>query len=328
MDKQKEVTFMMETEGSSSQLLASDSLNDGFEQSMRIAVDRIMNKLIPSYVTLDDEALALITNCTTEFLSSITCEALTNARLDLTNNATGENVLNSVRSLGYESYVKPLQTFMTKNEQHLEFCELCNQFSDTKNGSSMNGKNGNEKGQKGKRGRKRPLPQQTSSEDKVPSVDNIIPTSSSSVGAQVLPTVATPADGNGSTEVKKRRKGNKFDTQSASNDKSSQEIINKDGVEVAANGKRKGGRRSKNKDGNPSFGTMNSTTSIIPPIVTKQKEKQNKSNRKNWLDPEFIEEFRKKMEEGFEAADHTTFLKKLSKELNLSLKIVTTQFEV
>lgn len=327
MDKQKEVTFMMETEGTSSQLLASDSLNDGFEQSMRIAVDRIMNKLIPSYVTLDDEALALITNCTTEFLSSITCEALTNARLDLTNNATGENVLNSVRSLGYESYVKPLQTFMTKNEQHIEFCELCNQFSDTKNGSSMNGKNGNEKGQKGKRGRKRPLPQQTNNEEKSPTTDNSIPPSSSSVGAQVLRNVATPVDGNGSSvEVKKRRKGNKVDT--TSNDKASQEIINMDGVEVVANGKRKGGRRSKNKDGDPSNGTMNSTTSIIPPIVTKQKEKQNKSNRKNWLDPEFIEEFRKKMEEGFEAADHTTFLKKLSKELNLSLKIVTTQFEV
>jgi len=74
-------------------------------------VGRIMKSHLPENVKISREARYSVQECVTEFIGLITTEAVDRLQQDRRKTITGDDVLSSIRALGFSDYETPLQTF-------------------------------------------------------------------------------------------------------------------------------------------------------------------------------------------------------------------------
>ncbi|CAI9088216.1 OLC1v1022491C1 [Oldenlandia corymbosa var. corymbosa] len=76
-----------------------------------------MRKILPPHAKISDECKELVQACTSEFISFITSEANERSQRDCRKTIKAEDVLFSLRHLGFDSYVDPLTSYLNKYRQ-------------------------------------------------------------------------------------------------------------------------------------------------------------------------------------------------------------------
>uniref|UniRef100_A0AC34RLM4 Transcription factor CBF/NF-Y/archaeal histone domain-containing protein n=1 Tax=Panagrolaimus sp. JU765 TaxID=591449 RepID=A0AC34RLM4_9BILA len=85
------------------------------ERFMPIAnISRIMKRILPERAKLSKEAKECIQECVTEFFLFITSEAAEKCNNEKRKTITGEDLLNSMETLGFDEYLPTLKTFLKK----------------------------------------------------------------------------------------------------------------------------------------------------------------------------------------------------------------------
>ncbi|XP_067933691.1 uncharacterized protein [Watersipora subatra] len=77
-------------------------------------VARIMKKAIPSSGKISKEAKECCQECVSEFISFITSEASDRCAQEKRKTINGEDILYAMSTLGFDSYVEPLKTYLHK----------------------------------------------------------------------------------------------------------------------------------------------------------------------------------------------------------------------
>lgn len=73
---------------------------------------RIMKRAIPGTGKISKEARACVQECTSEFIGFVTNEANERIELDKRRTISGEDVVDSLRALGFDSYSKILSVYL------------------------------------------------------------------------------------------------------------------------------------------------------------------------------------------------------------------------
>ncbi|XP_019198523.1 PREDICTED: nuclear transcription factor Y subunit B-8-like [Ipomoea nil] len=88
------------------------------ERSLPVAnVSRIMKKALPPNAKISLEAKDFVQECATEFISFITNEASERGQIEKRKTLTGDDVLNSLDTLGFEDYGEPLRAYLMKYKE-------------------------------------------------------------------------------------------------------------------------------------------------------------------------------------------------------------------
>ena len=77
-------------------------------------ISRIMKRVLPERAKLSKEAKECIQECVTEFFLFITSEAAEKCNIEKRKTITGEDLLNSMECLGFETYLPVLKLFMKR----------------------------------------------------------------------------------------------------------------------------------------------------------------------------------------------------------------------
>jgi len=77
-------------------------------------IAKIMKKGVPEKGKIAKDAKETIQECVSEFISFITSEASDRCLQEKRKTITGEDILLAMLTLGFDSYVEPLRTFLTK----------------------------------------------------------------------------------------------------------------------------------------------------------------------------------------------------------------------
>jgi nuclear transcription Y subunit beta len=349
---------------------SASSLNDLGSQKvesatdeLKVIVEMIMRKVVPSFISIDEDSLQMVTNCSLEFMSSLTSEALTTSTLKSRPFVKGEDLIESIRSLGYEDYVNSITVYSDKLNSHLTLCGQCQPnnvktpkekksnkraFAETATTSSAtqssSSKNTNIKGANdanngaddgGGGGEKKisyykrkKLEQAAAAAAAAVAAAGLAASIGSSDLAAVIQSIGTnnKDNNNNNPPLEKPKRGGKRTPKNSSS--SSSEPINSNSATVTTT--------SNNNNNNPtSSSVLNDQSSQSQPQQLQQpaKKKPSASSRKdqkaksNWLDPSYVEEFQKKMNEALLEANPTTFLKTLSKQMGLPSRMVTDHFD-
>lgn len=75
---------------------------------------RIMRSILPPHARIDDDAKETIQECVSEFISVITSEANEKCHQEYRKTITAEDLLSSLSTLGFDSYIEPLSIFLSK----------------------------------------------------------------------------------------------------------------------------------------------------------------------------------------------------------------------
>nr|GMD32065.1 nuclear transcription factor Y subunit B-3 [Ipomoea batatas] len=90
-----------------------------------------MKKALPDDANITAEAKVFVEECATEFISFITSEASERGQIEKRKTLTGDDVLNSLNTLGFGNYVEPLRTYLMKYKE--------NDFKEENKGSNSRG---------------------------------------------------------------------------------------------------------------------------------------------------------------------------------------------
>jgi histone H3/H4 len=86
-----------------------------FTLSYQIAnVSRIMKATVPPTAKIAKDAKECVQECVSEFISFITSEAAEKCQLEKRKTIGGEDILNAMRSLGFEDYAETLKVHLAK----------------------------------------------------------------------------------------------------------------------------------------------------------------------------------------------------------------------
>ena len=85
--------------------------------------------LLEDGVTIDNEALELIRECVAEFMSSLSCDAITMATQTGKRRVTGNDMVNSIKAFGFDDYVPSLEVYLHKFHLHTKHCQECSKIS-------------------------------------------------------------------------------------------------------------------------------------------------------------------------------------------------------
>ncbi|KMZ69292.1 Nuclear transcription factor Y subunit B [Zostera marina] len=75
-------------------------------------ISRIMRKAVPGNVKISKNSKDFVQECVSEFISFITSEASFKCKTEGRRTITGDDVLSSMESLGFEDYVKSLKSYL------------------------------------------------------------------------------------------------------------------------------------------------------------------------------------------------------------------------
>uniref|UniRef100_A0A914PEE9 Transcription factor CBF/NF-Y/archaeal histone domain-containing protein n=1 Tax=Panagrolaimus davidi TaxID=227884 RepID=A0A914PEE9_9BILA len=85
------------------------------ERFMPIAnISRIMKRVLPEHAKLSKESKECIQECITEFFLFITSEAAEKCNNEKRKTITGEDLLASMETLGFDNYLPPLRAYLKK----------------------------------------------------------------------------------------------------------------------------------------------------------------------------------------------------------------------
>lgn len=85
--------------------------------------------LLEDGVSIDNEALELIRECVAEFMSSLSCDAITMAAQTGKRRVTGNDMVNSIKAFGFDDYVPSLEVYLHKFHLHSKHCQECSKIS-------------------------------------------------------------------------------------------------------------------------------------------------------------------------------------------------------
>lgn len=77
-------------------------------------ISRIMKRVLPEHAKLSKESKECIQECVTEFFLFITSEAAEKCDNEKRKTITGEDLLVSMETLGFDNYLQPLRAFLKK----------------------------------------------------------------------------------------------------------------------------------------------------------------------------------------------------------------------
>jgi len=77
-------------------------------------VSRIMKGTVPPTAKIAKDAKECVQECVSEFISFITSEAAEKCQLEKRKTIGGEDILNAMRSLGFEDYAETLKVYLAK----------------------------------------------------------------------------------------------------------------------------------------------------------------------------------------------------------------------
>lgn len=77
-------------------------------------ISRIMKRVLPSHAKMSREAKSSIQECVTEFIGFITSEASDRLLEDKRKTITGDDIVDSMRALGFDSYMEFLTAYLKK----------------------------------------------------------------------------------------------------------------------------------------------------------------------------------------------------------------------
>lgn len=80
----------------------------------REEVGRVMRNSLPKHAMLSKEAKECMLECCTEFIAFITSEALDKCQIEKRKCISGEDILLSMNSLGFENYAEMLRIYLIK----------------------------------------------------------------------------------------------------------------------------------------------------------------------------------------------------------------------
>mmetsp|Transcript_13573 Transcript_13573/g.18799 ORF Transcript_13573/g.18799 Transcript_13573/m.18799 type:complete len:133 (-) Transcript_13573:320-718(-) len=83
-------------------------------------ISRIMKQALPSNAKVAKEAKDCIQECVTEFIGFITSEASDRLAKDDRKTITGNDIIDSMRALGFNNYLAFLQVFLEKRRKELK----------------------------------------------------------------------------------------------------------------------------------------------------------------------------------------------------------------
>jgi histone H3/H4 len=275
--------------------------------TMMSTVERIMKRILPSSIVIDNQALQTIANCSLEFMSSLACEALTNSKLEGKSISTGNDVLYSLRSLGYEDYVAPMNTFLLKHGMHSSICGICNSDPSFIADDGSTPATSTSAGKKEKKYKKRTLEEKKAAE-----------------GAITL-----AADGILAGDPKSKLQ--KLSHSSSSVELSPESLMKNNNTSVDEMPKKKYLTKKKKIEQEQQLQSQQQQQQQQQPQQQQQQKKKyvRKTNGpvKNWLDPKYVKELREKLSQALLEEHPTVFLKSLGKQLGMPYKMVFAQFD-
>jgi len=77
-------------------------------------IGRIMKRVLPNHAKMSREAKSSIQECVTEFIGFITSEASDRLLEDKRKTITGDDIVDSMRALGFDSYMEFLSIYLKK----------------------------------------------------------------------------------------------------------------------------------------------------------------------------------------------------------------------
>jgi len=99
---------------------ADDAIRDQ-DRLLPIAnISRIMKRVLPEHAKMSKESKSCIQECVSEFIGFITSEASDRLLIDKRKTITGDDLIEAMRSLGFENYVEFLQLYLKKYRQSLK----------------------------------------------------------------------------------------------------------------------------------------------------------------------------------------------------------------
>lgn len=127
----------------------SNSVDANQERLLPIAnISRIMKRVLPGHAKMSREAKSAIQECVTEFIGFITSEASDRLLEDKRKTITGDDIVDSMRALGFDSYMEFLSAYLKKyrssikqqkpNMQMLQQQQLYNSYNNSTSPSSPN----------------------------------------------------------------------------------------------------------------------------------------------------------------------------------------------
>uniref|UniRef100_A0A914Y454 Transcription factor CBF/NF-Y/archaeal histone domain-containing protein n=1 Tax=Panagrolaimus superbus TaxID=310955 RepID=A0A914Y454_9BILA len=88
------------------------------ERFMPIAnISRIMKRVLPEHAKLSKESKECIQECITEFFLFVTSEAAEKCNAEKRKTITGEDLLASMETLGFDNYLLPLRALLKKHKE-------------------------------------------------------------------------------------------------------------------------------------------------------------------------------------------------------------------
>ncbi|RRT35674.1 hypothetical protein B296_00046171 [Ensete ventricosum] len=94
---------------------ASDSSPKEQDRFLPVAnVSRIMKRSLPANAKISKEAKEMVQECVSEFISFITGEASDKCQREKRKTINGDDLLWAMTTLGFDSYVGPLKTYLNK----------------------------------------------------------------------------------------------------------------------------------------------------------------------------------------------------------------------
>lgn len=81
--------------------------------------------LLEEDVGIDSDAVDLIRDCVVEFISSLSCDALSIAASSGKRRVQGHDIINSLGAFGFDQYVPPVEVFLQKWHMHSNVCQEC-----------------------------------------------------------------------------------------------------------------------------------------------------------------------------------------------------------
>ncbi|XP_055595604.1 uncharacterized protein LOC129746129 [Uranotaenia lowii] len=83
-------------------------------------ITKIMKKAIPPNGKIAKDARECLQECVSEFISFITSEASERCHLEKRKTINGEDILCAMYTLGFDNYVEPLKTYLTKYRESIK----------------------------------------------------------------------------------------------------------------------------------------------------------------------------------------------------------------
>jgi len=80
-------------------------------------ISRIIKKVLPEHTKLSKEAKSALQECVSEFIGFITSEASDRLMDEKRKTITGDDIIETMRALGFDSYLELLQTYLKRYRQ-------------------------------------------------------------------------------------------------------------------------------------------------------------------------------------------------------------------